>query len=255
MKKKQKNKAWCHSGPGPGGLQRAQAYYHPPARGALIPFCEDRQWGSAFWSLSAATPPPEYLGGASPEKMLQGGAGPLTSELQLGRVAGPLQASGTSMDGKRKAEMCQQTHPRTKMLEIPRVLTCNSQDPPSLLPAPLKASSGCSGERWDAGPWAQPSSEPPLQAGGRGWGSTCGREKGLWGQNLSVVSAQLKRKNEQLVLDLPWYPRPPGQYPGGGARGRLSLSPPPPPLPLAEDTKSSRKEILLSLFQVFFFFL
>lgn len=57
MKKKQKNKAWCHSGPGPGGLQRAQAYYHPPARGALIPFCEDRQWGSAFWSLSAATPP------------------------------------------------------------------------------------------------------------------------------------------------------------------------------------------------------
>lgn len=189
--------------------------------------------------------------------MLQGGAGPLTSELQLGRVAGPLQASGTSMDGKRKAEMCQQTHPRTKMLEIPRVLTCNSQDPPSLLPAPLKASSGCSGERWDAGPSelrrAQPSSEPPLQAGGRGWGSTCGREKGLWGQNLSVVSAQLKRKNEQLVLDLPWYPRPPGQYPGGGARGRLSLSPPPPPLPLAEDTKSSRKEILLSLFQVFFF--
>lgn len=39
------------------GLQRAQAYYHPPARGALVPLCEDRQRGSALWSLSAAAPP------------------------------------------------------------------------------------------------------------------------------------------------------------------------------------------------------
>lgn len=85
------------------------------------------------------SPPPEYLVEASPEKMLQGGAGPLISELQLGRVAGPLQALGTSVDGNRKAEMCQQTHPRTKVLEIPQVLTCNSQDPPSLLLAPPKA--------------------------------------------------------------------------------------------------------------------
>lgn len=151
------------------GLQRAQAHYHPPARGALIPFCEDRQRGSDFWSLSAASPHPEYLGGASPEKMLQGGAGPLTSELQLGRVAGPLQVSGTSVDGKRKAEMCQQTHPRTKMLEIPRVLTCNSQDPPSLLPDPPKASSGCSGERWDAGPWARAQSPSAGRVSGMGF--------------------------------------------------------------------------------------
>ena len=38
------------------GLQRAQAHYRPPARGALVPFCEDRQRGSAFWRLSAAPP-------------------------------------------------------------------------------------------------------------------------------------------------------------------------------------------------------
>lgn len=145
------------------GLQRAQAHFDPPAMGALVPFCVDRQqgqWGggSAFclprprnahlWvppppalqcPEPVCSPPPEYLVEASPEKMLQGGAGPLISELQLGRVAGPLQALGTSVDGNRKAEMCQQTHPRTKVLEIPQVLTCNSQDPPSLLLAPPKA--------------------------------------------------------------------------------------------------------------------
>lgn len=119
-------------------------------------------------------------------------------------------------------------------------------------PSPTQGQVLAAEERGETPP-AQ-SSEPSVQAGGRGWGSTWGREKGLRGQNRSVVSAQLKRKNGQLVSDLPLHPRPPGQYPGGGAWGSLSLSPSPPPSPLAEDTKSNRKEILLSLFRVLFFF-
>ena len=175
------------------GLQRAQAHYRPPARGALVPFCEDRQQGSAFWRLSAAPPHPEYLGGASPEKMLQGGASLLTSELQLGRVAGPLQVSGTSVDGRRKAEMCQQTHPRTKTLEIPRGLTCNSQDPPSLLPDPPKASSGCSGERWDAaGPWAR--AQSPSAGRVSGMGCYLGQREGTSGAESVCAFGSAKTK-------------------------------------------------------------
>ena len=157
-----KKKAWRHSGPGPGapegpGPLRSPSYGGPrsllcgQAAGAVgggSAFCLPRPRNAHLWvppppalqcPEPVCSPPPEYLVEASPEKMLQGGAGPLISELQLGRVAGPLQALGTSVDGNRKAEMCQQTHPRTKVLEIPQVLTCNSQDPPSLLLAPPKA--------------------------------------------------------------------------------------------------------------------
>lgn len=68
-------------------------------------------------------------------------------------------------------------------------------------------------------------------------------------QHLSVVSFLPKRKEQQLVSDLNLCPCPSPKTPGreDGREGTfLSSLTAPPPSPLAEDEKSSRKEIQLS---------
>lgn len=125
--------------------------------------------------------------------------------------------------------MCQQTHPRTKVLKfLPLPAT---QDSPSLLLAPPKAKVLAAEERGETRPRLRAQS---LCAGrGRGWGSTWGRE-GLRGQNVSVVSAQLKTKEWAAGLRSTSAPDHLGNTQEEGLGG-VSLSPS-LPSPLAEDT-------------------
>lgn len=161
--------------------------------------------------------------------------------------------------------MCWQTGRERVLPEMPQFpgSTCSSQDPPCLPDPPRQVKAA--GKRREAAPADVPPARalsPSLQVGG-GAGILPGAEM----QHLSVVSFLPKRKREQLVSDLNLCPCPSPKTPGredgreGGMRGsaNLSLIPDPTaPSPLAEDEKSSRKEVPLSFvcfgFVLFFSF-
>lgn len=143
--------------------------------------------------------------------------------------------------------------PRTEAVDTPRA-RARTQDLPSLLLDPPEASSSCREETTEAP--GRPARTRAHTGKGRAGLPPGVERRGLL--RAVCLWCQLSAKERRSS----WFSiaigtRAPSATCRWGGRGRSiflsSLTRPPPPAPLAEDEKSSRKEILLSLFRVFCF--